>query len=165
MTSIEPRPTTATEEMRIVAAKEIVSAMLVAGIDLDGDTDRLAKNIADAARWAFGRDGYHIAKLLDDRHGWEIDDLIVDELANFDSALSRQVKAAQADWAERNNIQPPYPVGTPVSATWGGKKITGTIHEISGYHVASYSIACDDGRSGFPIVKFEDVEALTETAT
>lgn len=152
----EPRPRILTPEMGLRAATSIATA-LVERTNIEGDAESLAKDIAKYGRQHM--DGYELAKELDDRAYWSCDLNIADELDGFSSAARHEIEAAEKEWAARNNLQPPFPIGTHIKLIRGE---TGEITGIYEYGPAKYLVAIDgDPNASLPsnsrrIVNFED---------
>lgn len=153
--STEPRPNFSADIAK-AAAKSVAGALLMEGLIESNEVSELADAIAKHG----GRhmDGYQLAKRLDD-HGWDCDLPMAEALDGWWSSINREIDKAQKAWAERNDIQPPLPVGTRVTTNCGEK---GTIDAIYTYGAAQYCVAIDgETRSGARlIVNFEDVREL-----
>lgn len=149
-----PRPTV-TDEMKLAAAMPIAKQML-SGINDDAKAG--AKDIAENG-YAY-IDGYELAKRLE-RCGWDICRGDIDELDQYDSNLRAELKKAETAWADGNNIQPPFPVGTRVTVPHDGEgEITGIYqHGAARYEVRPDSnTESEDSCSRRVIIKFEDAK-------
>jgi len=88
---------------------------------------------------------------------------LVETLDSYSTYLHHRLERAKKQWAEENNIQPPYPVGSRVRSLLQWNNITGTITGISQHHAACYEVKKDgsepDGTTR-RIIEFEAVELL-----
>lgn len=154
--TVEPRPTRLSDDGKLRAARAIVADLLKEGLLEPDEADASA---ADLAKYGSNeRDGYQLAKKLDNSAYWDCDMAMAEALDNAASYFHAEIEASEREWAERNNITPPLPVGARVAARWGGEEITGTIESIASHGVAQYVIRCDgSAKKGMPVVRFEDV--------
>lgn len=160
---IPARPTRLTAEMKQRAAAAVVTNLISEGHLDESERDHAIRSIARYGQ-AF-MDGYHLARELDRYGGWDCNLDMAETLDGWSAACDEEIKAAQKEWAEANNIQPPFPVGARVVARWGGEDHPGTIENISTYDVARYGVK-RDGETGnwLMVVNFEDVRALEAEA-
>lgn len=151
----EPRPGL-TGEIKRVAATTVVDRMIKAGLIEAQDRDESINDIARVGgAW---HDGYQIARELEKRFGWDCNMEIAEGLDGFAGMVGDEIEASQKDWAARNNIQPPLPLGARIRArAWG----LGTITEIYERGPAQYIIEPDDRPGVNAIVNFEDAVADT----
>lgn len=156
---MEKRPTKLTKEMMMQAAREVAARLAKSGAMSGEDKESLAEDIVSVAYPYI--DGYELARKLEDWCGWHCDMQVAEVLDEFQFRAEQQHERAEKEWAERNNVQPPLPVGSRVKARWGRDEFTGTITEICRNTAAKYVVLRDDGAGiGHPVVNFEDVEAL-----
>ncbi len=155
----EPRPKTATKEMRRAAAERIIDRLGRSGHLTEAER---APSVDDLA--AVGErhmDGYQIAKRLDER-GWDCDLQMADELDGFVHELDAELRKAERAWFERVRPAPPFPDGTRVAF---GRGETGVIDRVSAHDPAKYAIKVDGDAEAHTaarrrrIVNFEDVRA------
>lgn len=156
----EPRPKYS-NEIALAAAKKLAAELAKEDLIESGTVEASAQDIAKYARpYA---DGYEIARELEKFAWWECDLQIAETLDGWSSIVRSHIEAAEKEWAERNNIQPPFPCGTRVSLN---SQETGTITEIYKYGAAKYCIAIDgdpdanSSKQARRIVNFEDVSPL-----
>lgn len=105
-------------------------------------------------------DGYDIAKNLDDFY-WNISADMVSELDFADRFVEEELTKLISAWVEETGYKHPYAVGDNVAYNWGGKKATGTIHEIR--MNGNVLINLPEG-NGCAVVSWESVEPITTTA-
>lgn len=157
-----PRPT-ATSEMRLEVATEIVDDLFADRHlrDSDGDKAELAAEMADVVQRAAPYNGYIIAKELDDRFGWRPNAGMVELFDDFDHMLDQMVEKATAAWIADNKIAPPFQLGDRVLAKWGSDIITGTIVEENNPYRSGYSSVLIDNtvENSRALVRWEDCEA------
>lgn len=161
MTESTPtRPTRLTPEMALRAAMKLAESLLKDSL-IEGDVAEAAADIAKHAHLYMG--GYELAKTLDDSAYWDCNLETAEALDGWSHLAGEEIKAAQKEWAEANNIQPPFPVGARVIARWGGEDHPGTIDEICSFDVARYCVKRDGETSTrCMVVNFEDVRAVEE---
>ncbi len=114
-----------------------------------------------AAEWRPFMCGYQLAKVMDDKHGWEISSYDVEQLDGLDSVIRHKLSAARKDWAAKWNIQPPYPVGTRLKLRLGKE---GVINSIYAHEGATYEVkedGCTNGKRRI-LIKFEDAQPAME---
>lgn len=87
-------------------------------------------------------DGYEIARKLDSFENWAISTETVNILEQFSNQLQDEQIRLQAEWAQTNNILPPFPVGTKVkfSFLFIYPPMEGTIIQISDEYPACYKV-------------------------
>jgi hypothetical protein len=158
---MEPRPKALTPEMLLSIGTELASMLAKSG---HIDTDQIEASAADIAK--VGRrhiDGYELAKALDDRCYWDCNLMMADDLDAFSSLADDRIKAAQREWADRNNVQPPYPIGTKVKNKRGE---VGVLDEVYSHGVAQYLVKMDDEKRPTcrSILFFEDVMPVEAAA-
>lgn len=156
-----PRPSELTQGMRLAAAKLVVAKLVNGGlISLPESTDA-ERDLADL-RLGPWTDGYTIAKKLDDCCGWDCNLPMAEILDGFSSELCAQLLTAQKEWASRENIQPPIPLGQHVRLRSGE---TGVLDEVYKYGPAQYCVRIDGDEKAAPptnsrrIINFEDAVA------
>lgn len=145
-----PRPEL-TDEMRYAAALEFARDNPTVQVGIQAK--QIAKEIAacDVDCWT---NAYELAKELESYHDWDVGADTVATLDNYDIYLRKHLKAAEKQWAEDNNIQPPFPIGTVVQ--FYGRR-TGEITSISKYDAAAYEIKEEGKPENYrAIVKFEN---------
>lgn len=162
------RPTKATPEMELAAAKETVAELVTAGHLTEAEAEDAAANIVAEGR--YNRDGYKLAKALDDRWHWDCDLDMADILDGHSSALDDQIKAAQKAWFEAERPSPPVEIGTRVCFRWGREPHTGIVDAIYEYGIAQYTVrvdgdpAADSPSQSRAIINWEDVSPAPECA-
>jgi hypothetical protein len=145
--------------MKLFAAVRTATELAASGLIEMNMVEESAADIAKVA--SRHQDGYQIARALEDRCGWDCDLPIAEGLDGFGGLLDEEIRKACVSWVKDNDVQPPFPVGTRVSARWGGDIITGTIGEIYAYGPAQYCIKRDGEKaSSRAIANFEDVSEL-----
>lgn len=123
------------------AAREIAQDMR----GLDGDLDAWIADIADAlAAEAPVFDAYRIGKVLEHKHGWDVDMDTVQALDAASCTVSQLVRAATAQWVAQCAIRPQLVVGDLVcvlARDRAGRKAQylGEIVEIDEVH-ATYTV-------------------------
>jgi hypothetical protein len=157
---MEPRPKF-TPEIALEAARKIVDSLFAQGcLEECDDAEECAKAIAKHGRQHM--DGYDIAKALDSYCYWDCDFEMAEILNNYSFTVGDLIRKAEKEWAKRNAIQPPLPVGTRI-ALKGGE--TGVIDEIYPYGAAQFCVKLDNDPRAQPptnarrIVNFEDATA------
>lgn len=156
----EPRPKTATRDMRRAAAEKTVEELIRHGHLTESERQDSIETLAKTGERHL--DGYQIAKSLDDRYGWDCNLEMAEDLDTFAQYLDDEIKKAEKEWFERVKPQPPYPNGSRVAF---GRSSTGTIAEVYEYGVAKYAIKVDGDPEADTesrrrsIVNFEDVRA------
>jgi len=160
----EPRPINATPAMVERAAAATVADMERCGVLLDIDPEQARRDIAKCGRSYM--DGYELAKALDDRCYWSCDFELAEALDGFAGHLRDALEAAEKEWAERTNPQPPFPDGTRVQFSGGRER--GIIDGIYKHGVAKYTVIVDgDPDTGLPhqsrrILRFEEVSLASD---
>lgn len=108
------------------------------------------------------QDGYQLAKILENTCGWTCDFQTADILNSVGDYILKAHRAAVRQWAESNQIQPQFAVGTRVICLHNGEK-HGVITGLSEYHAACYEIQLDGQTYNHrAIVAFEDTREETE---
>jgi len=151
-----PRPWRLTPEMAQRAATALVADLIAKGRLRESERNDAIRGIAGHGKMFM--DGYHLARELERYDGWNCNLEMAEALDNWSLLADEEIKAAQKEWAEANNIQPPFPIGARVIARWGGQDHPGTIDEVYGHGVAQFCVKAD-GEPGTRrmIVNFEDV--------
>lgn len=165
----QPMPRRLDEDMATRAAELMVAELKTWGCErcMPRDDDAIRGLAKVAARRSIHADGYEIAKALDDAHGWDCDFDAAECLQSFSSHAEDQLKAAQREWMEANNIQPPFPTGAHIKIN---DVETGIITGIYKYGVAQYEVAVDNDpdaaepKNARRIVYFEDARAIAPAA-
>ncbi|MGY3581974.1 hypothetical protein ACVIGB_001103 [Bradyrhizobium sp. USDA 4341] len=156
----EPRPKTATGEMRSAAAERTVDLLIERGHLTPAERASSIESLAKIGERHM--DGYQIAKRLDDWHHWDCNLEMAEDLDNFSHYLDDELRKAEVAWFERTGPQPPFPDGTRVSFERGKTGIIDRVHE---YGPAKYAIKVDGDAEADTascrrsIVNFEDVRA------
>lgn len=155
----EARPNKLTPEMAMRAARATAGDLAKIGLIDPEEIDAHAIDIAKYGRRH--RDGYELAKDLDNYCYWNCDLQMAEELDVFSEHARHEIETAEKEWASKNAITPPFPNGTRVKLKTGE---VGTIDEVYAYGVAKFLIKIDGDRSARPptnsrrIVNFEDVQ-------
>lgn len=113
-------------------------------------SEEQAADLADA--YDSHMDGYELAKALESNCYWDISVDDVETLDTFGFLVGEAHRKACLEWAQANNIQPPFPVGTMTTR--------GEITGVSEYDGATYLIREPNEKpdsSRRLLVKFEDV--------
>lgn len=165
----EPRPKTMTPEIAERVARKIADDLVKNGhIEARQLEDAVHDIVKCASHNWLG--GYELAKKLDDHCHWDCNLEIAEELDNFSHLVDSEITKAEKDWAERNSIQPPLPIGAQVRFDSVHGEETGEITDIYKQGEAKYLIKVDgDAGSGAPhsyrrILNFEDVTAIETDA-
>lgn len=158
------RPKESDAEIRLAAARVLATRM---GDDCDTpDAHDAIASVLDASS------AYEMAKKLDWRHGWIVDDNILEVLlegAYF--AVQTALREAVADWVQSNAIKPRNAVGDSVAFAYRGATIDGVVTGINETE-AKYTVnspqlghvpAGTNGVNGI-IVPYEHVHSLFESA-
>lgn len=142
-----------TKEMRRQAACVIAARMIKLGL-IDDENESI-EDIVEATQYAAFDDGYKIAKRLEDRHHWDCDMALAEELDGFSGELEKIHEAAEKQWAAENPHEPAFPAGAVVM--WRGEPAT--VHGIYEYRPQCYRIRRGEmgSENSFYIVPFEDV--------
>lgn len=150
----ERRPKTLTPEMALRIGKELASSLAKSGHIEADDVEGCAADIAKVGQ--LHMDGYELAKKLDDRCYWDCNLMMADDLDCFSSMADEEIKTAQKEWAERNNVQPPHPIGTRVKTMRGE---IGVLDEVYSHGIAQYCVKMDGNtnKTRRLIIAFEDV--------
>lgn len=157
------RPTRLTPEMAERAATRIVDNLIKEKhIEENQRADAIRDIARHGARYPHS-DGYGLAKMLDEREGWDCNLDIAETLDGWSAACSEVIVQAQREWVAQHNIQPPLPVGSRVIARWGREDHPGTIDEVYAYGIAQYCVKRDgETTTSRMVVNFEDVRAMEE---
>lgn len=152
----EPRPKRLTPEMALRVALSIVDDLIKDGHITEDTRDEAARDIVSVVRHRDWMGGYEIAKSLDQWHHWGCNLEMAEILDGFGSAASHEIGQAEAEWAARNSIAPPLPIGSRVVLN---TKETGEITGIYEHGAAKFLVKVD-GEKGYPgsrrVVNFED---------
>ena len=111
-----------------------------------------------AAQWRYSRDGYELARALEDFHGW--DGITAEDVETFDgltSVINCALSDARKAWAEAYNIQPPHPIGSRLITAHGRHGVIVALYE---REAATYEVK-EDGCTWLGrtlLVKFEDAK-------
>lgn len=156
-TTLEPRPHQLTDTLRMKIARELAQKLFDEDL-INGEESIIpcANDISNNA--LISMDGYELARGLEERCGWIPTLEIAQILDNYGDVARNAIDDLQKDWVIRNNIQPPYSVGTRVVVKRGWDDRCGFIVEIFEHGPAKYIVRLD-GQSATTgaIVNFEDV--------
>ncbi len=141
----------------MIAAGRVVDALVKNGLLEAAERPGAAQDLADAG--GMWRDGYEIAKDLDDQYCWDCSMEMLEYLDSYGYELHRLVEQAQKAWAEENNVQPPLEIGTRVTV----KGESGVVTGINEHGAAQFLVAIDGeekkhGGTCRRIVNFEDAQ-------
>jgi len=129
----KPRPGYSDE----VVLQAVVDGLLPDVLQWGSYSETEAPEVGDELRKTMEtcRDGYHMAKHLEDRYGWDPDSELVDILegANFHGAVNNAVVA----WLRDNGVKPAFEVGREVTVKLNGRN--------SGDHQGIISDIREDG--------------------
>lgn len=157
----DPRPTTATPEMRRAAASQVVENLIKNG-HLEA-SDRIA-SIDDIVKHGIGwMDGYELAKKLDDYCRWDCNFEMAEELDSYGSLVDYEIRKAEKAWAQRVRPEPPHPVGARIRTKRGEPGVITGIYE---HEPAKYLVRMDDTTEqqertqSRRIVNFEDAAEI-----
>jgi len=104
--------------------------------------ESIADDIEKALDHSFEKDGYKLAKALEDRCGYDPDDWLVNILSGYYGLLTKARRAKIKAWAEANKIVVPFKVGDKVLVSTKSKlKVEGTITYISAEY-AEATVSC-----------------------
>lgn len=160
-TAIEPRPKTATREMKHAAAERTVDSLISHGHLAPAERADSIESLAKVGERYM--DGYQIAKRLDDWSHWDCDLEMAEDLDSFPGHLDDELRKAEQAWFDRTQPQPPFPVGARIAF---GRDSVGVIDSVYDHGPAKYAVKVDgDGEADTPtcrrsIVNFEDVRAV-----
>lgn len=88
-------------------------------------------------------DGYKLARTLDRDYLWEINEDLVEALAEADGFLDESLRASVRDWVRAYQVQPQFSVGDAVEFERFRKgRVLGEIVEIN-RELATYTIFCE----------------------
>ena len=153
----EPRPRTLMLEHRHEVALKLAGELAEAKLIGSRDIDEYAYDLAglNLGRWA---DGYAVMKALENGHDREGSFAAAEILDGYSSSYGAALDRQQALWAERNNIQPPLPIGTSVVFGPRMGREQGRITGIYEHGPAKYLVRIE-GEPGNSrrILNFEDV--------
>ncbi|WP_283393180.1 hypothetical protein [Photobacterium phosphoreum] len=159
------RPTAKNTPALIEAAARRVADDLVASRHFEArERNDVAHDIAKHARPHI--DGYVLASQLEQFCGWMPDDEMVGILGMLSFEIMQAEEESQREWAARENIVPPLPIGERVKLVKSRKAETGVISGVCENGTATYLISIDgDPMASAPtharrIVNFEDIELL-----
>ena len=149
-----------TDRIRRLAAEKLIDRMIKHGLLSADERDDCANDLVKVARFG-ASDGYHIARELDDRHHWDCDLQMAEELDDLGTMLHDIVRAEEKLWAVENPREPLFKAGDTV--LW--HKQPATIGGVSPYRPQCYEVHQGkfDAASGSAyIVPFEDVAPIPE---
>jgi len=100
------------------------------------DGEDYAEIAEELIKWHSHHDGYEIAKLLEDYHGWKISVSVVEDLDSLPNIINNAVRAEIANWSKANNIRLTCKIGDRVAwlDRWNHKAYSGDIVGIDGEH-------------------------------
>ena len=155
------RPKSLTADMKRRAATGLVEILIRAGLVEETEKEDAILSIEKVAQ--LHMDGYELMRELETYcYGWDGNLLLADELDQFHYLASEEIEQAQKEWAQKNNIEPPFSIGTKVKC---GDGETGIITEIYSHGIAQFCVAIDGDPNAAPptncrrIINFEDAEA------
>ena len=146
--TVPPRPS-ATTEIIEACAEELA-------LQLDCDAYTLVKH------YSHPMDGYEFARELESWAGWQVRSQNADDLEDMQHLIDAKVSAAEKQWFEDNDIQPPLPIGARI--TCQSRNRTGIIEGVYEYGVARYLVRPEQpnehelATSAQWIIKFEDAK-------
>lgn len=161
----EPRPRTLMLEHRHEVALKLAGELAEAKLIGSRDIDEYAYDLAglNLGRWA---DGYAVMKALENGHDREGSFAAAEILDGYSSSYGAALDRQQALWAERNNIQPPLPIGASVVLRGHRGREAGVITGIYEYGPAQYLVRIEGGpENSRRVVNFEDVQPASGNAT
>ena len=153
-----PRPTMDADLRKHAASQVLDHLTSTLGMEFD-DRETATKELASIIEV----DSYKIARTLDLKFGWNVDEEIVESLWVYAARLHEILNEAEKKWAEENDIRPSLAIGTRVRNRRGEP---GRITAVSDSYPARYELIMDgDEHAGAPlhsrrIEKFEDVEPI-----
>lgn len=149
------RPSKRSDEILRAAATRLVKEMVSKGLIEQEDAEDSVAQIARASRYN-DMDGYHLARELDDRYGWDCDMQMVEALDEFHWLLDAVHLEAEKKWAAENPREPKFSEGDTVQ--WHGEDAT--IHGIYDSRPQYYKVRQGEmsgGPNSYYVVPFEDV--------
>lgn len=162
---METRPKKLSSEQNQAVAVELAKMLVKNGHIEEREIAAAAADIAQHA--SLHEDGYDLAKKLDRYCGWDCNLMMAADLDAYSGMAREAMKKAQKDWVDRNNIQPPYPIGVMITTKRGE---TGAITGIYEHGPAEYLVKIDgdeeaDGASERrQVIAFEDVQPISTAA-
>lgn len=120
------RPSRSAEEILMAVAKKLMPDLMRWGRFEEDEAPEIAEQLLKALKWE--RDGYKLAKHLEDHCSWDGDAELVDLLegADFYGCHRDAIKA----WIRDNAIAPAFEVGKQVTVKLRGDgDLTGTIRD------------------------------------
>lgn len=123
------RPNNSSPEVLIMVVNKLLSQVIQWGSYTDDEESEVGEQLLNALESE--RDGYDLAKYLDDRFSWDCDSELVDILdgADFYGAAKTAIKA----WIRDNAIVPAFEVGRQVSVKMArqAEMLTGIIRSLT----------------------------------
>jgi hypothetical protein len=156
-TTLPHRPSRTDFQVITVAAKALVSKVQNWCNDDASTDDETLQHLMDALQYG-DTDGYKLASRLEDRHGYDPDEELVDILSAASFKIYDAHKEAVRKWVAENNIQPQFAVGQIVKYKVNrySKSQTGEITKID-TETAQYTIFDESAghvRSGVGTIGF-----------
>ena len=145
-----------TEEMRRLAAKQIVADMVKYGVVELADAEASVNDIVKVTRLETD-DGYKIARHLEQSCCWDCDMQIAEYCDQFRTILDEIYDTAEKKWDSENPATPDFAEGAQVM--WRGEVATihGTVnHRPQCYKVRQGEMGSD---TSYYVVPFEDIRA------
>jgi len=161
----EPRPRTLMLEHRHEVALKLAGKLAETKLI---DSREIVEFADDLAGLNLGQtcDGYCVMKEMDDDLGWEGSFEAAEILDGYGRLYQAILKHQQTLWAERNNIQPPLPIGASVVLRGHRGREAGVITGIYEYGPAQYLVRIEGGpENSRRVVNFEDVQPASGNAT
>jgi hypothetical protein len=150
-----PKEEDAYPEVAATLAKEL---MRCSDHGLGDDPEEVAADIAKALDRSWRKDGYNIAKELEDSCYWDPDSDMVSTLDMASVEISRVISRMTQEWLQETGAQPPAKEGDLVTAKWGGDPIEGVVERVSMDGKMSIKV---EGHKGHPIVDWDTVKVVT----
>lgn len=140
-------------------AARTIAAQLAKYCGDEFNDDGTWQDIVGATKTGLARDGYEIARALDERFHWSPDAQIVEVLDEFSSVLDRELEKARAEWVKFYDIKPPLEIGDRVRFDRG--RSTGLIEAVDEHWAGAFKVKWDGETrpSCWRIVRFEDCAA------
>jgi len=158
MTTIRPRPKEedAYQEVAESLAKEL---MRYANNELGDDPEEVIADLKKALDRSWRKDGYNLAKTLEDDCYWDPNADMVSTLDSAEHDIRAVLSRMTEEWIKETGSKPPAKEGDRVSARWGGNTIEGIVNRV--YMNGTMNIRVE-GRNGFPVVEWDTVKVIEE---
>lgn len=131
-----------------ISTETILQACTVVALKLDGTAEEIASCYYSHI------DGYQLAKELEDKHSWNIDLQVIEELEELQWEVDSIHKKVCMQWVIDSNIKPQFENGTKIKE--------GVINGVYKHGAAAYMVTKygETMHGRHTIIKFEDAVEL-----